>query len=196
MIVALTGGIGSGKTTVGKMFTELGVPVYNSDQWAKQLMTSSKKVKKAIIRLLGEQSYKDKELDKKFIARAVFNNKALLQELNKIVHPAVREHFSSWARKQDYPYVIQEAAIIFENRGHEFYDRIILVTAPQKLRVERVVSRDGASEKDILARMDNQWSDQKKIALSDFVIENVDLKTTRREVESIHNLLLNQSVQS
>ena len=191
MIVALTGGIGSGKTTVGKMFVDLGVPVYNSDQWAKKLMGSSKKIKKAITQLLGEQAYDGNELNKKYISEVVFNNKLLLQDLNKIVHPAVREHFSSWARKQDYPYVIQEAAIIFENKGHEFYDKIVLVTAPEKTRIERVISRDGVSEKEILARMDNQWSDQKKIALSDFVIENNDLQRTQKQVQTIHNLLLN-----
>lgn len=196
MIVALTGGIGSGKTTIAKMFMNLGVPVYNSDQWAKKLMGSSKKLKKAITQLLGENAYSNEELNKKYISQTVFNNKVLLQELNEIVHPAVREHFSTWARKQDSPYVIQEAAIIFENNGYDFYDKIILVTAPIGLRMERVVSRDGASKEEVLARMNNQWPDQKKIGLSDFVIENIDLKTTEIEVENLHNVLLNLSVQS
>ncbi|WP_339710056.1 dephospho-CoA kinase [uncultured Kriegella sp.] len=196
MIVALTGGIGSGKTTIAKMFANLGVPVYNSDQWAKKLMGSSKKLKTAITQLLGENAYSNKELNKKYISQAVFNNKILLQKLNEIVHPPVREHFSTWASGQNASYVIQEAAIIFENNGYEFYDKIILVTAPIKLRIERVVARDGASEEEVLARMNNQWSDKKKMALSDFVIENIDLTTTQIEVENLHNVLLNLSAQS
>ena len=192
--VGLTGGIGSGKTTVGKMFTELGVPVYNSDDQAKQLMETSKTVKKALKTLLGEAAYKDKRLNKTFISEQVFNDKSLLGMLNSIVHPAVRTHFLAWSKQQKAPYVIQEAAIIFEIGSQDFYDKTILVTAPENLRIERIMDRDPQSSPTaIKARMQNQWEDARKIDASDYVIENLDLKTTERQVLNIHRAILENS---
>jgi len=192
--VGLTGGIGSGKTTVGKMFTELGVPVYNSDDQAKQLMETSKTVKKALKTLLGEAAYKDKRLNKTFISEQVFNDKSLLGKLNSIVHPAVRTHFLAWSKQQKAPYVIQEAAIIFEIGSQDFYDKTILVTAPENLRIERIMDRDPQSSPTaIKARMQNQWEDARKIDASDYVIENLDLKTTERQVLNIHRAILENS---
>lgn len=192
--VGLTGGIGSGKTTVGKMFTELGVPVYNSDDQAKQLMETSKTVKKALKTLLGEAAYKDKRLNKTFISEQVFNDKSLLGKLNSIVHPAVRTHFLAWSKQQKAPYVIQEAAIIFEIGSQDFYDKTILVRAPENLRIERIMARDPQSSPTaIKARMQNQWEDARKIDTSDYVIENLDLKTTRRQVLNIHRAILDNS---
>lgn len=191
MIVALTGGIGSGKTTVAKMFTELGVPVYNSDEEAKLLMQSSKTVKNAIVALLGREAYHDKKLNRTYIAEKVFNDKDLLLRLNRIVHPAVKKHFMVWAQKQNAPYVIQEAAIIFENLSYTTYDKIILVTAPKDIRVHRVMDRDASSEEEVLIRMQNQWDDSQKAKLSDFVIENIDLEQTKQKVRKIHDHLVN-----
>ena len=193
MIVGLTGGIGSGKTTVAKMFKKLGVPVYNSDKQAKKLMRRSKKVKKRITALLGDQAYNGNELNSAFIAKKVFSDKKKLIELNGIVHPAVRKHFKKWAEKQEAPYVIQEVAIIFENGIQESYDKIILVTAPKDLRIKRIKDRDKVTEKKILERMDNQWSDNEKKPLSDFVIENIDLEKTKLKINEIHHLLLEYS---
>lgn len=190
MVVGLTGGIGSGKTTVGKMFAELGVPVYNSDKQAKKLMQSSKRIRKAIIDLLGEGAYLEKKLNRDFIALKVFNDNDLLQKLNGIVHPTVRKHFLSWSKKQDNPYVIQEAAVIFENSSVERYDKIILITAPLEVRVNRILKRDNATKEDILTRMDNQWKDVEKIPLSDFVIENIDLDKTKSKIQKVHECLL------
>lgn len=190
MIVGLTGGIGSGKTTVAKFFVELGVPVYNSDKEAKKLMKSSKKVKKAIIELLGENAYKGKRLNKIYISDKIFKNKSLLTELNSIVHPVVRKHFLRWTKRQDSPYVIQETAIIFENSGQDFYDKIILVTAPEEERIQRVMARSGISKKAILARLKNQWLDIKKEQLSDYVIVNLKLTKTKIKVEEVHNAIL------
>jgi dephospho-CoA kinase len=190
MIVGLTGGIGSGKTTVAKFFVELGVPVYNSDKEAKKLMKSSKKVKKAIIELLGENAYKGKRLNKIYISDKIFKNKSLLTELNSIVHPAVRKHFLRWTKRQDSPYVIQETAIIFENSGQDFYDKIILVTAPEEERIQRVMARSGISKNAILARLKNQWLDIKKEPLSDYVIVNLKLTKTKIKVEEVHNAIL------
>ncbi len=192
--VGLTGGIGSGKTTVGKMFSELGVPVYNSDNQAKQLMETSKTVKKALKTLLGEAAYKNKRLNKTFISEQVFNDKSLLGKLNFIVHPAVRTHFLAWSKQQKAPYVIQEAAIIFEIGSQDFYDKTILVTAPENLRIERIMDRDPQSSSTaIKARMQNQWEDARKIEASDYVIENLDLKTTERQVLNIHRAILENS---
>ena len=190
MIVGLTGGIGSGKTTVAKFFVELGVPVYNSDKEAKKLMKSSKKVKKEIIELLGENAYKGKRLNKIYISDKIFKNKSLLTELNSIVHPAVRKHFLRWTKRQDSPYVIQETAIIFENSGQDFYDKIILVTAPEEERIQRVMARSGISKNAILARLKNQWLDIKKEPLSDYVIVNLKLTKTKIKVEEVHNAIL------
>jgi len=193
MIVGLTGGIGSGKSTVAKMFKKLGVPVYNSDKKAKKLMKSSKKLRASIKSLLGNDAYDGKKLNKAYISGKIFKDKSLLDQLNTIVHPCVRKDFISWAKKQKAPYVIQEAAIIFENDLYEFYDKIVLVTAPEKIRLERVMERGGASRSDVLARMKNQWQDAKKIKLSDYVIDNLALNDTIIKVKEVHKLLLDHS---
>lgn len=190
-IIGLTGGIGSGKTTVGKIFTEYGIPVYNSDKEAKKLMRSSKKIKKAIKALFGKEAYKDKKLNRAFIAEKVFNDQNLLQQLNAIVHPAVRKHFLSWSKKQEAPYVIQEAAIIFELGTQDFYDKVVLVTAPKEIRIERSVQRDPNTNKQkIENRIDNQLPDDEKILLADFVIENIELEKTKKKVLKVHKALL------
>ena len=190
MIVGLTGGIGSGKSTVGAMFQKLGVPLYNSDLEAKNLMTRSKKIKKDIETLLGKESYLEGELNREYIAKIVFKDKKLLQGLNNIVHPAVRRHFKSWCKRQNAPYVIQEAAIIFENGTKELYDKIILVTSPRDIRIQRVVDRDGITAEAEIQRIDNQWPDSEKEKFSDFIIENIGLEATEREVSRIHHKLL------
>lgn len=189
-IVGLTGGIGSGKSTVAQMFRELEVPVYDSDEEAKTLMASSKEVKEAIAALLGKKAYKEGLLDRAYIADKVFKDPELLQQLNAIVHPAVRAHFLEWAQKKSVPYVIQETALIFENRAQNNYDFTILVTAPKDIRLRRVMERDGATEQQILQRMENQLEDEEKINLADFCIENVELETTAQKVKQLHTKLL------
>lgn len=189
-IIGLTGGIGSGKTTVAKMFADLGAPVYNSDREAKYLMVNSKKLRKEIKTLLGKESYQKKVLNRKYIADKVFANPELLSELNKIVHPAVRTHFLEWTEKQKTSYVIQETAIIFENESQSKYDKIILVTAPEDVRINRVVSRDSINVEKVKERIANQWPDDKKEALSDYTIVNVDLNKTQKKVKEIHKELL------
>lgn len=189
MIVGLTGGIGSGKTTVAAMFHTLGVPVFNSDEEAKLLMHNSLTIKNEIITLLGEEAYQNENLNKEYIANLVFEDADLLEKLNEIVHPAVRESFVSWANIQETPYVIQEAAIIFENGSENLYDRIVLVKAPVKARVQRLLEREGSSEKKIEARMKNQWSDDKKESKAHFVINNIDRSSTELQVKEIHRQL-------
>ncbi len=190
MIVGLTGGIGSGKTTVANMFRELGVPVYNSDVEAKNLMNFSARIRKDIEGLLGEQSYLNGELNRDYVAKKVFADKELLKALNRIVHPAVRAHFLEWSKVQKTQYVVQEAAIIFENGNREFYDKIILVTAPSSLRISRVMDRDGSTEAQVEQRIKNQLPDSEKEKYSDFVIPNIELEKTQLEVMRVHQELL------
>lgn len=190
MIVGLTGGIGSGKTTVANFFKDLGVPVYNSDKEARKLMRKAKKVKSAIIELLGEDAYLGKKLNKTYISEKIFNNAELLQELNEIVHPAVRNHFLKWAKKQDAPYVIQETALIFENKMQAFYDKIILVVAPKPQRILRVAERDGISKEQVESRLKNQFEDDQKIPLAHFIIDNTNLLKTKKKVAELNRALL------
>ncbi|NNC62678.1 MAG: dephospho-CoA kinase [Eudoraea sp.] len=192
--VGLTGGMGSGKTTVAKMFKELGIPVYNSDLEARRIMNENIEVRKAVKALFGDNAYENDQLNRAFIAKKVFGNSALLEELNKVVHPAVRKDFRDWAARQSAPYVIQEAAILFESGGHEHFDHMILVTAPKKTRIIRIKQRDQLSEKDILERMKHQWSEKRKKALADYVIHNSDLLGTNKKVRKIHEELIRTRV--
>ena len=189
-IIGLTGGIGSGKTTVANMFSELGVPVYIADIEAKKLMSRSKIIKRKLIKLFGEDVYLEDKLNKPLIAQKIFNDKDLLEKMNAIVHPKVATHFKRWVAKQTAPYVIKEAAILFENNNYVHCDAIILVVADEDTRIQRVIKRDNTSKKQIKAIIGNQWSNGKKIALSQFVIKNTALSNTEKEVEKIHKVLL------
>lgn len=186
-IVGLTGGIGSGKSTIAKMFEKLGVPVYIADKEAKMLMHKNLALKQNIVNLLGEESYHEEGLNRKFIADKVFNDKQLLEALNKLVHPAVGKHFEEWKNCQVGPYVVKEAAILFENEGYKKCDFTILVTAPQDIRVERVMKRDNVTREEVLSRIKNQWDDTQKIPLADFVIVNKELQDTECQVRKIHH---------
>lgn len=185
-VIGLTGGIGSGKTTVAEMFSELGVPVYIADTEAKKLTNSSNAIRAELIDLLGEETYLRGVLNRKFVADKIFNNKELLEAVNAIIHPRVAAHFKTWVSQQTNGYVIQEAAILFENGSYRNFDKIILVTAPKDLRIARVTSRDNASSAEVERRMNNQWNDDKKEKLADFVIENIDIETTRKKVKTLH----------
>ncbi|MEN8817597.1 MAG: dephospho-CoA kinase [Nonlabens sp.] len=194
-IVGLTGGIGSGKTSVAKEFESLGIAVFIADKESKKLLFTNEKVIDAVRTLLGNDSYitNDKGLvvpDTKFIASKVFNNKMLLNSLNQILHPAVRTFFKKWILDQKSPYIIYEAAILFETKGHLSCDHVITITAPLEERIRRVMKRDKVTRKDVESRLHNQWSDAQRLELSDFVIINEDFHKTRRFVLSIHEVLL------
>ncbi|WP_291864195.1 dephospho-CoA kinase [Maribacter sp.] len=189
-VVGLTGGIGSGKTTVATLFNALGVPVYNSDLQAKELMQNSKILIQKIKALLGEESYKEGKLNRSYIAQKIFGDRELLSKLNAIVHPAVREDFLHWLSSQNHAYVIQETALLFENKAEKLYDKIILVTAPEEVRVQRVLQRDKNTREAILARINNQLSDIVKIPKADFVLENINLEETKEKVEKLNRHLL------
>ena len=190
MIVCLTGGIGSGKTTVSNIFFSLGVPVYISDIEARKLMESSKEIRKKIIKEFGEAAYTDNIPNRKYLASVVFNNKKKLEILNRIIHPQVELHFKNWYNKQKTPYVVKESAILFESGGYKKCNKIVLVTAPKEKRIARVMKRDHVSRKEVLARIRNQWIDKEKRKYSDFVIRNTIKEKITSQVEKIHIELL------
>lgn len=189
-IVGLTGGIGSGKTTVATMFSELGVPVYIADVEAKRLMNSSRSIKKQLVNLFGEGAYKNKLLNREYIASLVFNDAILLDKMNSIVHPIVQKDFKKWIRNQTFPYIIKEAAIIFEHHNESEYDYIITVTAELEDKIDRILKRDATTKSKVMRIMDNQMSDAEKIQKSDFVILNDTLKNTKLQVLKIHEKIL------
>lgn len=190
VVVGLTGGIGSGKTTVAKQFKSLGVPVYIADEEAKKMMQKSAVVKQELIELFGENAYISGDLNKPYIAKIIFNNSLYLEKINKIIHPKVAAHFKKWIANQQAPYVIKEAAVLFENGGYKLCDYIITVTAKKTFRIERLLKRDATTKEAIEAIMKNQWTDKKRIEKSHFVITNNTITNTKSQVLQIHNELL------
>ncbi len=171
--VGVTGGIGSGKSRVCALFAALGIPVYDSDAGARELMNSDAEVMKAVTALFGPEAYDGGKLDRAFVAERVFHDKPLLASLNRIVHPAVVRDFDRWAMSHsDSPYVIMESAILFESGIDRFMDKVIAVSAPENIRIERVASRDGASRQSVLDRMANQLTDRERESRADYVINN------------------------
>ena len=189
-VVGLTGGIGSGKTTILSMFLDLGVPVYIADVEAKKLTNTSKVIRKKIIALLGENSYLKTEINKKYVADMIFNDDELLKKVNKIIHSKVANHFEKWVDKQNGLYCIKETAILFETANYKLCDYTILITSPKEERIKRLKKRDQLTRKEIENRMNNQWSDIEKSQLADAVIENALLKNTQKKVEEVHLFLL------
>lgn len=192
--VGLTGGIGSGKTTVAAMFKSLGVPVYNSDTEAKTLMQKSKTIKQGIKFLFGEKAYRNNLLNRAYISKKIFTNPSLLNQMNALVHPAVAEHYQAWLSLQTAPYIIKEVAILFEIKAQHQFDFILTVTAPKPTRINRVVERNHKSIDEIEAIMANQCDEAFKIKHSDFVIENLELSKTKQDVCNIHNEILKKIV--
>lgn len=192
MIVGLTGGIGSGKTTIAKMFNDLGAPVYVSDIEAKRVMVTNKELVKAIKVLLGEQAYENNELNKAYISSKIFENKTLLSELNKLVHPVVAEDFLDWYNNQEAEYVIKESAILFESGSYKNCDIIITVTAPLEERINRVIQRDSITRKQVLHRVMNQLSDDEKIDRSNFIVINKTIEKAKNQVAKINTQILNK----
>jgi len=189
-IVGLTGGIGSGKTTVAKEFKKLGVPIYIADDEAKKLMNRSKVIRRKLIALFGEDAYTNDVLNRPYLAKIIFSDKSVLQKMNAIVHPKVASHFKKWVKKQEAPYIIKEVAILFENGSYKQCDYIITVTATMENRIARLLKRDETTVSKIEAIMKNQWQDEEKIALSQFVISNDILENTIIQVQETHNQIL------
>ena len=192
ILVGLTGGIGSGKTTVAKLFMELGVPVYFADQHAKRLMNTSKSLKRKLIYEFGSKAFIKGKLNRPYLAEVVFNNKAKLAAINAIVHPSVSNSFKRWASKQQSNYVIQENAILFETNSYKKFNFTILITAPFDERIRRVIERDTATRQEVISRMKNQLPDEEKVRKADFVINNLNLDQTKKEVVNIHDQIMDR----
>lgn len=172
--VGLTGGIGTGKSIVAKFFKMLGIPVYVSDLEARQLMNSNSIIREQLLAKFGAEVYtKDSTLNRKYLANIIFNKPEALQEVNAIVHPVVRSNFVDWCKqKAEFPYVIQESAILFDTGLYKNFDKIICITADENIRISRVMKRDNVSADLVTARMKNQILEKDKIQKSDFVIYN------------------------
>jgi dephospho-CoA kinase len=191
--LGLTGGIGSGKSTVARVFQVLGVPVYNSDERAKALYVESTEVKKAVIELLGNEAYRaNGELDREYVGQLVFADRELLGQLNGIIHPAVGRDFSAWVDRQKSRYIIKEAAILFESGADRGVDKVIAVTAPNEIRVDRVMQRDGVSESEVQRRMSNQMNPNELIERSDFVIVNDNRRLIVPQILEIHENIVHK----
>ena len=195
LIVGLTGGIGSGKSTVAKIFQTLGIPVFDADAVAKSIMHTNTSVKAAVIEAFGEAAYRDGELNRKFIADIVFKDPFQLEILNSIVHPATMQAAEEWFQQQEAPYVIKEAALLFEAGSAAGLDLIIGVTAPQHVRIHRVMQRDGVGRQEVLTRMGRQIEDTIKMRLCDVVIKNDGVQALLPQVLALHEDLLKHSRQ-
>ncbi len=192
--VGLTGGIGAGKSVVAKLFAVLGVPVFNSDDVSKSLLSSDEAVIDKVKAAFGSESYHDGKPDRAFLASKVFTSDEERKKLNAIMHPAVARAFEHWlGQKRTAPYVLKEAAILFETGIAKELDAIILVIAPAAIRIARVMERDGTTTAQVEDRMKAQWSDEKKIALSDYIIKNDGVEALIPQILHFHNTILGKA---
>jgi len=189
--VGLTGGIGSGKSIVASIFEMLGVPVFYADHEAKVLMESNQELREGIIKLLGNNAFSDNKLNRGYIAARVFSDPDMLVKLNEIVHPAVHRYFLKWTESfAGIPYVVEEAAILFESGANNYFDYSILVTSPESLRIERVMKRDKVNEENVKARMKNQFPEDKNLSMADFIINNDKDSMILPQILELHERLL------
>jgi dephospho-CoA kinase len=173
--IGITGGIGSGKSTVCRVFSVMGIPVFEADRVAKKLMVTDQEIHEKLVTLFGAAVYlPDQTVDRKFLAGIVFKDPSLLAQLNAIVHPVVRKTFFDWCKRQQSPYIIHEAAILFESGFYKMMDKTITVATSENERIQRVMKRDGITLELVKERIKNQWSDEKRIEMADFVIRNND----------------------
>ncbi len=192
-IIGLTGGIGSGKTTVLELFKELRCATYVADIEAKKLMSSNAKLISNIKQLLGDEAYINGDLNRNYIAKIVFNNKEKLTALNALVHPVVREDFKNFVKKSKSEIIIYEAAILFESGSDTLCDYIITVVTDINERIDRIIKRDSVTKQQVLERMQHQLNDEDKIEKADFVINNSNFFNTKTQVNTIYKILLKLS---
>ncbi|SEH71322.1 dephospho-CoA kinase [Epilithonimonas hominis] len=185
-IIGLTGGIGSGKTTVAKLLEEKGFPVYYSDDEAKNIVNKDRELKDQIIKLLGNESYINDVYNRKYVAEKVFNDSGLLEQLNHLIHPAVRIDFENWVKKQNSPFVFKETALLFELQLHKDCYKSLLVTADDNLRMKRTMDRDGKTYREIESIMQKQMPEKEKIKLADYIIyNNSDFESLRVATDTV-----------
>jgi len=188
--VGITGGIGSGKTLVSGLFERLGIPVYHADERARELMETSATIRERLTALMGPEVYEGRRLNRQRLAGALFSDDALRQKVNSIVHPVVFEDFEAWASSfSGRPYVMQEAAIIFESGGDRYLDSVINVYAPRRVRIERVMKRDGVSRGDVLARIKSQMSERQRQRRAGHTIVNDGRRMVVPQVIKVHEEL-------
>ena len=184
-IIGLTGGIGSGKTTVANYLLEKNIPVYIADDEARKI-TDTKKVIEKIVAIFGTEVLENDIINRASLAKIVFKDKDKLIALNAIIHPEVQKHFKKWLKsKLDYKFVVKESAILFESGSYIDCDAIILVTAPLEIRIERTMKRDNSSRESVLQRINNQMSEEDKIERSDYIIQNNSLKDTYFQLDNL-----------
>jgi dephospho-CoA kinase len=195
--IGITGNIGSGKTTVSKIFEVLGIPVFYADDEAKKVMVNDAILVAAIKQTFGPESYfEDDTLNRKHISNIVFKSDAELAKLNAMVHPAVFRAFDNWVLQFKHaPYVLKEAALLFESDSYKMCDKTIMVTAPLDMRIQRVMRRDGLSEADIKSRDAKQFNEEKKLALADYAIKNDNSELVIPQVLALHELFIGSLVQ-
>lgn len=194
--IGLTGGIGSGKSTVAKIFDVLGIPVLYADDVAKELMNNDESLKDNIKKHFGEEAYKNNLLDRKYLANEVFQNTEKLNLLNSLVHPVTMSNAINWMKEQKAPYAIKEAAILFESNSHVGLDYVIGVTAPEELKIKRIRQRDNNTEAEVRQRIDRQMNDVEKMKRCDFVIHNDESQLITKQVLAIHEKLLELATSS
>jgi len=184
--IGLTGSIGSGKSTVAKIFEVLGIPVYYADDAARRLMNEDENLKQEIVKHFGNEAYVDGKLNRSYLAKMVFNDKEKLALLNSLTHPAVIHDSEKWIKAQTGPYTIREAALIFETGINKYLDYVIGVSSPETLRIQRTINRDGVTREEVIARMKNQLEEDAKIQLCDFVIYNDEEQLVMPQVLALH----------
>ncbi len=171
--IGITGGIGSGKSTICKFFEAIGIPVFTADTEAREIMNNSPVIRNQLIAIFGTDIYLPNDmLDRKKLAELIFHSPVLLEKVNVLVHPEVRKYFLDWLQKQNTPYVVYEAAILFETGFYMMMDFNILIVAPEEERIKRVMAREKTTIKDIKTRISKQWSDDRKAGLADYIINN------------------------
>ena len=188
--LGVTGGIGSGKTTVCRIFRVLGVPVFVADAAAREVMNNDPGIRDRINSIAGEDLYSGGELDRMELARLIFNRPEMLKSVNAAVHPVVLQIFSKWADESDAPYVIMEAAVLFESKADTFVDRVVAISAPVEERIARVMGRNELSREQVIERINNQLEDDEREEQSYYVINNADNEMIIPEILKIHEDML------
>jgi len=187
--VGITGGIGSGKSLVSKILQSMNFPVFYSDLEAKKIIQENKEVKEKLIALFGAKIFLNNQLNRTYFAGIIFSDNEALKKVNAIVHPLVRWEFEEFAKNQTSDFVFNEAAILFESGGHKQMDKVVLVSAPEEMRIERVMKRDEVTKDQVIERMSNQWSDEQKRQLADFEIINDETHALIHQIEKMLNSL-------
>ncbi|WP_417589785.1 dephospho-CoA kinase [Owenweeksia hongkongensis] len=190
MIVGLTGGIGSGKSTVAKIFEFLGVPVYEADAFSKTIIDTDKELQAELVSLLGTEIIEEGKIVRPKMAELIFGDKNLLQKANDLIHPAVARNFHNWYENQSYPYVIKEAAILFESGSYKSCDKILVVAAPKEMRINRVMARSSMTREEVEARMNNQWPQEQKLEKADYIVTNDLTESVIKQVINIHENII------